>query len=86
MCSKHFQLEMRKYKEIHQANENTRKDVGNTPAKIIATTLNHHPVEANSHKAIKGTTLNHQVFSITQDRSTRRKRRLTILGHKHNDA
>jgi hypothetical protein len=52
-CSKHFQLEMRKYKERHQANESTKKDAGNTSAKRIATTLNHHPVEANqpqSHK------------------------------------
>jgi hypothetical protein len=32
-CSKHFQLEMGKYKEMHQANENTRKDAGNTSAK-----------------------------------------------------
>jgi len=79
---------MRKYKEIHQANENTRKDVRNTSAKRMATTLNHHPVEVNNCNAIKGTTLNHQEFSITQDRSTRRrrKRRLTILGQKHNDA
>ena len=34
-CSKHFQLEMRKYKEMHQENENTRKDAGNTSAKSI---------------------------------------------------
>jgi len=45
------------------------------------TTLNHHPVEANIHKAIKGTTLNHQEFSITQDRSTRRRRRKTTFNH-----
>jgi len=61
---------MRKYKEIHQANENTRNDVGNTSAKRIATTLNHHPVEAHHHKVIKGTMFNHQEHSITQDRST----------------
>jgi len=38
-------------------------------------TLNHHPVEANINKALKGTTLNHQEFSSTQDRST------TTLNH-----
>jgi len=32
--------------------------------------------EANNHKAIKGITLNHQEFSITQDRSTK-----TTLNH-----
>jgi hypothetical protein len=39
----------------------------------IKATLNHHPVEDNINKALKGTTLNHQECSITQDRSTRRK-------------
>jgi len=51
---------MRKYKEIHQTNENTRKDAGNTSAKRRVTTLNHHPIEANNHKTLKGTTLKHQ--------------------------
>jgi hypothetical protein len=65
-CSKHFQLEMRKYKEIHQANENTRKDAGNTSAKKPKSSnkclsnkkqpqLKVEPIEGRSIKA----TLNH---------------------------
>jgi len=49
--------------------------------KSSKTTLNHHPVEAIINKAIKGTTLNHQEFSITQDRST-----ITTFNHPWTEA
>jgi len=86
--------------KIHQENENTRKDIGNTSIKSIVnkkclsnmkkpqlkvyplggrsnkTTLNHHPVEAIINKAIKGTTLKHQEFSIIKDKSI-------IMTHNH---
>jgi hypothetical protein len=69
---------------VYHTKEKTRRDAGNTSAKRIATTLNHHLVEANNHKALKGTTLNHQELSITQDRSIRERK--TTLNHPWTEA
>ncbi|KEH15686.1 hypothetical protein MTR_0655s0010 [Medicago truncatula] len=64
-CSQHFQLGMNNT-IVYQTKENTRRDAGNTSAKRIATTFNHHPVEANNHKTIKDTTLNHQANHLAE--------------------
>ena len=70
-CSKHFQLEMRKYKEMHQANENTRKDAGNTSAK-----------KKQSHQTSAYPTRSNHNSRLNQLKEGASKQRLTTIRQK----